>query len=114
MNAFEKASAEIYDNDTGDCENVIEFQRNSDTATVTFTQGRYIGKILKLAEKYPDEVKIIAKNADGSILAHIPVSYIHITKFSKSMTDEQKQAASERMKKIREKSSKSIAMYEKV
>ena len=53
-------------------ENVIEFLKDAKTATVTFSQGRYISKIKKLAEKHPDEVEIIAVNKN-SIMAHIPV-----------------------------------------
>ena len=59
-------------------ENVIEFLRDSDTAGVTFSQRRYITKIRKLAEKHPDQVRILAENPDGSILARIPVSWIRV------------------------------------
>ena len=53
-------------------ENVIGWYKDSEIATVTFSQGRYISKIKKLAEKYPDDVKVL-ENADGTILAYIPV-----------------------------------------
>lgn len=59
-------------------ENVIEFLKDAKTATVTFSQGRYISKIKKLAEKYPDEVEIISVNKN-SIMAHIPVKAIKIS-----------------------------------
>lgn len=81
-------------------ENVIGWYKDSEMATVTFSQGRYISKIKKLAEKYPDDVKVL-ENADGTILAYIPVKAIHISIVHRTeMTDEQKQAASERMKKM--------------
>ena len=35
-------------------ENVVEFYADDKRATGTFTQGRYVSKIKKLAEKYPD------------------------------------------------------------
>lgn len=78
-------------------ENVIEFLRDQETATLTLCQGRYIGKIRKLAEKYPDECKIIFENEDGSILAHIPVTWI---KFNPPMnlTEEQREAKRETMR----------------
>lgn len=80
-------------------ENVIGWYKDSEIATVTFSQGRYISKIRKLAEKYPDDVKIL-ENADGTILAYIPVKAIHISIVHRTeMSDEQKQVASERMKK---------------
>lgn len=82
-------------------ENVIGWYKDSEIATVTFSQGRYISRIKKLAEKYPDDVKIL-ENADGTILAYIPVKAIHISIVHRDikMTDEQKRAASERMKKM--------------
>lgn len=59
-------------------ENVIEFLQNEKIATVTFTQGRYITRIKELAKKKPDECKITHTNTDGSIVAHIPVSWVRI------------------------------------
>ena len=80
MKEFEKASEELekdirnYDVEE---ENVIEFLRGSETATVTFSQGRYITRIEKLAKKHPDKVQIVARNKN-SIVAHIPVKAIKI------------------------------------
>ena len=80
-------------------ENVIGWYKGSEIATVTFSQGRYISMIKKLAEKHPDDVKIL-ENTDGTILAYVPVKAIHISIVHRvEMTDEQKKAASERMKK---------------
>lgn len=84
-------------------ENVIEFLRDSKTATVTFSQGRYVSKIKRLAESYPDECQIIHENEDGSILAHIPTKWINISKRTgREMTDEEKSANAERLKAYRE------------
>jgi hypothetical protein len=80
MKEFEKASEELekdirnYDVEE---ENVIEFLRGTETATVTFSQGRYITRIEKLAKKHPDKVQIVARNKN-SIVAHIPVKAIKI------------------------------------
>lgn len=60
-------------------ENTIEFLKDEQTATVTFSQGRYKTKIRKLAAKRPEECQIMAENSDGSILAHIPVSWVKIS-----------------------------------
>lgn len=79
-------------------ENVIEFLRGAETATATLSQGRYISKMKKLAEKFPEECEII-ENKDGSILAHFPVKWVKISP-PKQMSDEQKEAASERFKKM--------------
>lgn len=59
-------------------ENVIEWYTGNDTATVTFAQGKYKTKIRKLAEQHPDEVEIVAENKDGSICAHVPLSYLRL------------------------------------
>jgi hypothetical protein len=79
-------------------ENVIGWYKDSEIATVTFSQRRYISKIKKLAEKYPDDVKIL-ENADGTILAYIPVKAIHIS--ITQMSEERKKAMGERLKKAR-------------
>ena len=79
-------------------ENVIEFLRDEKTATVTFSQGRYISKIRKLAEQYPDECEIMFENADGSIVAHIPTKWVQITRREVELTDEQRKACAERLK----------------
>lgn len=97
MNQFEefnKACDEVEDRDFNLAqENVIEWLRNDKIATVTFTQGRYISKIKKLAEKYPDKVQITAENKDGSIVAHVPVKAIKITIFEdKELSEEEKKA----------------------
>jgi hypothetical protein len=74
-------------------ENEIEFLNNQKVATVTLSQGRYISKVRKLAGKYPDEVQIVSENQDGSIVAHIPTSYIKISR-SKRATSEENNAFS--------------------
>ena len=89
-------------------DNVIEFRLNEDTATVTFCQQRFITKIRKLAEKFPDECKIIAENKDGSIMAHIPVKWIRISNLSKNLTEEQREEIAERFKSIQDKGRKQL------
>lgn len=82
-------------------ENVIGWFKDSEIATVTFSQGRYISKIKKLAKEHPDDVKVL-ENSDGTILAYVPVKAIHIGIIHRNveMSDEQRKAASERMKKM--------------
>lgn len=82
-------------------ENVIEFLNNQDTITVSFCSRKWINKIKRLNEKNPEEVKIIAENKDGSICAHLPVKYLKISP-PRKVSEEQKQAASERLRKLRE------------
>lgn len=67
------------ENTYGCNENAIEWLRDQRTATVTITQQTLKSRLLDLAEEYPNEVKIIAKNHDGSICAHIPRTWVKIT-----------------------------------
>ena len=82
-------------------ENVIEFLYNQKVATVTFTQGRFITKIRRLAESHPNECQITATNKDGSIVAHIPTSWIRINP-TLELSDEQKEKLAERARHMNE------------
>ncbi len=103
MNQFELAASEV-DKDyyTGDSmqENVVEWVRGSKVATVNFCQGRMATRVKKLAESKPDDVQIVAENSDGSIVAHIPSSWVKINP-PKQMeyTEEQLEALRERARK---------------
>ena len=102
MNEFEKASSAVSPHSYEmDHENVIEFERDAKLATVTFCQGRYVSRIKKLAEKYPDQVEITSEKK-GTIVAHIPVSAIKINISSREFTDEEREAARARLQKFRE------------
>lgn len=80
----------------------IEWIRGRDWAGVTAPSSSWLkNRILKLAERYPDEVKVLANNADGSIFAHVPVKYIKISP-PRKISEEQRTAAAERLKRIRE------------
>lgn len=81
-------------------ENVIEFFRNAPIATVTFSQGRYVHKIKEYAKVHPDECQITAQNDDGSIVAHIPTSWIKIRPPRvMELTEEEKEIRRERFVK---------------
>ena len=79
-------------------ENVLAWYKNEPTATVTFSQGKYITKIRKLAEKFPEECQITHENKDGSIVAHIPTKWIKINNPQRVMTEEEKRLAAERFR----------------
>ncbi|MGI6095017.1 MAG: hypothetical protein ACOYBL_06250 [Lachnospiraceae bacterium] len=80
-------------------ENVIEFLRDQGRATVTFSQGRYKTRIKKLAESHPDECEIVAENKDGSLYAHIPVSWIRINP-GKNWSEEQRERQAEHARNV--------------
>lgn len=83
-------------------ENAIEFLKNDKIATVTFSSQKFVNRIKKLAKSSPAKFKIMCENDDGSIVAHIPVSSIHINMRESSMSDEDREKASQRMREYHE------------
>ena len=77
--------------------NMIEFIRDSDQATVSFSQGRYITKIKRLVAERPEECEIVAENNDGSICAHVPITWVKISPPA-ARSEEQKEQARELMR----------------
>ena len=104
MNDFEKAVNEI-DGSSDSPECVIEWLRGNKTATVTFPNNtKFKSKVKKLAEQYPDEVQVVVENKDGSIVAHVPVSYIKVSAPRRvNYTDEQKKKFAENLLQARKK-----------
>jgi hypothetical protein len=75
-------------------------------ATFCSSEIKWINKILKLAEQYPDEVEIqvLPENNQGMILAHIPKRWFKIAPPRKSnMTEEQREAMAKRLADARDK-----------
>lgn len=85
---------------TGYSENCIEWIKDQKQATLSLSQRRTISRVKKLAEKYPEECQIVAENKDGSVYAHIPVSWIKINP-SMKLTEEQRTKRAEVMNKNR-------------
>lgn len=78
----------------------IEWIKGAEYAGVTVPSGTALkSKLLKLAEKNPNEVKILVENKDGTLFAHIPVNYIKISP-PRQVSEEQREAASERFKQM--------------
>ena len=76
-------------------ENVIDWLTGDDKVTLSLTQEKYRNRVKKLAEQYPDEVDYFA-NTDGSVFAHVPVSWLKISPPRKvELTEEQKKARAE-------------------
>ena len=84
-------------------ENVIEFYAGDERATVTFSQGRYITRIKKLAKEYPDQCQITAENKDSTIVAHIPVKWLKIYPggHGREWTEEEKEEQRKKMAELR-------------
>lgn len=58
--------------------NIIEWISGSDIITVSFTQKRYVNKIKKLANDWPELVDIIEESENGSIYAHLPLKALKL------------------------------------
>ena len=76
----------------GNTENCIEWIRDEERATLSLTQRRTISRVKKLAADHPKECQIVAENKDGSICAHVPVSWIKISP-PKKVTEKQLEQA---------------------
>ena len=81
-------------------ENVIEWIRDESQASLTLTQGRFKSRIEKLAVEWPGECEILARNKDGSIFAHVPISWVKIGP-PREVSEEQRRQAKERMEAMR-------------
>lgn len=79
-------------------ENCIEWLTGQHIIICTISQGKYISKIKKLAEKYPKKVKILAENKDGTILAKLPLKALKLNIIEKELTNEQREEMSKRFK----------------
>ena len=85
-------------------ETAIERIQGDDYCCVTTGERKFINKLKTLASKYPDQVEIKFINEDGSVLAYVPSDWFRFVKPPRnvSMTDEQREAAKQRMLKARE------------
>lgn len=82
-------------------ENVIEWYNGSERMTVTLSQRRFINKIKRYAGRFPNEVEIVRENADGTLLAHVPLRFLDVRP-PREVSEEQREKFRENMKKYRE------------
>ena len=84
-------------------ETVYEHVQGEATFTVTAAERSSIAMLRRLKEKYPDEVEIVAENPDGSLLAHLPYSWMRIVPKKKVVMSEERRAeTAERLRAARE------------
>lgn len=91
---------------------ILEFNLNmtdaDDMVSATVYQAKHMNQLKKLAAAHPDEVKIIkwAKENDGMMVVHLPKKYCKVSfgeaRVKRELTEDQKAAARERMKKMQE------------
>lgn len=87
-------------------ETAFDYVDVDDRATFCSSELRWINKILKLSEKYPDEVQIThyPENNDGVIVAHLPKTWLKVAPPKKmDLSDEQRKARAERLANGRKK-----------
>lgn len=78
----------------------IAWIRGCEYAEVSAHNGSKIkGRVIKLAEQYPEDVKVLTINKDGSIFAHVPVKYVKL-RAPRELTEEQRAELIERGKNM--------------
>lgn len=89
---------------TDDRETCVERIQNDKYTNIYTSERKFINELNALKKQYPDDVIIEHVNRDGSICAKVPYNWFRFVKpvTKRNMTDEQRKAASERMKKARE------------
>lgn len=99
MTEFEKVSNdEINFTDSGDLrENAIYWTNGDENCTVNFTQVKYITKVKRLAEKFPDDVKIKSEK-NGVLIATLPVKAVKLNIVERELTDEERELMAERIR----------------
>lgn len=102
MTEFEKVSNdEINFTDSGNLrENAIYWTNGDENCTVNFTQVRYITKVKRLAEKFPDDVKIHSEK-NGVLIATLPVKAIKVNIVDREFSDEERETMAERFRSIK-------------
>lgn len=87
-------------------ETAVSYLDADGRATFHSSERKWINKILKLRESYPDDVQIeyMPEDNHGMLLAHIPKSWLRVSPPKKSnYTDEQRAAIAERLQASRNK-----------
>lgn len=81
----------------------IEWIKGREYAGVSVPSGTaWKSKLMRYAKEHPEEVKLMAENADGSAFFHVPVNYIKCSP-PRQISEEQKGAARQRFQEMREK-----------
>lgn len=80
----------------------IEWERGREKATISaYSSSKLKGKIMKYSKSHPNDVDV-HENVDGSIVAHVPTKWVKVSP-PKQVSEEQRIAAGERMKKLHQK-----------
>lgn len=95
---------------TDDRETCVERIQGDKYTNIYTSERKFINELNALKNQYPDDVIIEHINRDGSICAKVPYNWFRFVKpvTKRNMTEEQRKAASERMKKARENKKKKV------
>lgn len=78
----------------------INWIKGADYAEATVPSGTALkSKLLKYAEERPEEVDHVIVNKDGSMVCHVPVSFIKVSP-PRKVSDKQRETARERFVKM--------------
>lgn len=84
-------------------ETVLEHLDGKPTFTISTDERVWRNRLAKLAEQHPGECVCVAQNEDGSVMYRVPASWVRVRPPKVStMTDEQKLAHAEQLKRWRE------------
>lgn len=92
----------MMDNEEREC--CIDWIDGQRTISVTLAKtSKYYRQLKKLIDAGNEDVKVVSEN-DNSIFIHLPAKWLKLSAPKKrNLTDEQRKAMSERLKKAREK-----------
>lgn len=83
-------------------ETVYDHEAGGKKFSVTANERWSINMVKRLATKYPDEVEITVTNADGSLIADFPASWMRIVPKRKiEMSDEKRAELCDRLQSYR-------------
>lgn len=68
-------------------------------ASFTTYERRWINKIKKWEQDYPDKVKVVAENEDGTVCVHLPKQWFKVSP-PKKVSDEHRERMRELGKKM--------------
>lgn len=82
-------------------ENAIEWLTGQKTCTISTTDRKWINRLKKAYSESHDQFIRYIENEDGSVYATIPSSWVKFNNHKRMMSEEQRQAAAERLKAVR-------------
>ena len=84
-------------------ENVFEWMKNSDIISFTLCQKKMINRIKKIAEKNPEDARILIENEDGSVFGKMKRSCLRVqSPVARVLTEEEHNALVIRLAEARE------------